>query len=112
MRIKSCYPALLLGGVFCVAQAAQPAGIEMLAKSFAHPPASARPGVYWYFLDGNMDRKAMTADLESMAETGIGNLLFLEVNLGVPAGPVKFMSEAWQENFVHAVREAERLGLE
>ena len=29
-----------------------------LAKSFSAPPDSARPGVYWYFMDGNQDRAA------------------------------------------------------
>jgi len=53
----------------------------------------------------------MTKDLESMKEAGIGNLIFLEVGIGVPRGPVDFMSEEWQDLYVHAVREAERLGI-
>ena len=85
---------------------------NVLAKRFHNPPDSARPGVYWYFMDGNLNREEMTADLESMKEAGIGNLVFLEVNVGVPRGPVDFMSEQWQNLFVHAVREAERLGIE
>ena len=75
-----------------------------LAKSFSAPPDSARPGVYWYFMDGNQDRAAMTADLEAMHQAGLRKALFLEVNIGVPRGPVDFMSEPWQENFAHAVR--------
>ena len=59
-----------------------------LAKRFQNPPDSARPGVYWYFMDGNLNREEMTADLEAMKEAGIGNLVFLEVNVGVPRGPV------------------------
>ncbi len=83
-----------------------------LKTAFKSPPDSARPGVYWYFMDGNLDRKAMTADLEAMKEAGIGNVIFLEVNVGVPRGKVDFMSDQWQDLFVHAVREAERLGIE
>ncbi len=83
-----------------------------LARRFQNPPDSARPGVYWYFMDGNLDREEMTADLESMKKAGIGNLVFLEVNVGVPRGPVDFMSEQWQNLFAHAVRQAERLGIE
>jgi len=85
---------------------------DVLSRSFVNPPDSARPGVYWYFMDGNLSREAMTADLESMKETGLGNLVFLEVNVGVPRGKVDFFSKEWQELFVHAVREAERLGIE
>jgi hypothetical protein len=82
-----------------------------LKQGFLNPPDSARPGVYWYFMDGNMSKEAMTKDLESMKEVGIGNVLFLEVNVGIPRGEVNFLSEEWQGLFKHAVREAERLGI-
>jgi hypothetical protein len=81
-------------------------------EAFRNPPDSARPGVYWYFMDGNLNRKEMVRDLESMREVGLGNLVFLEVNVGVPRGPIEFMSEEWQEMFVNAVRHAERLGID
>jgi len=83
-----------------------------LAEQFLTPPDSARPGVYWYFMDGNLNREEMVEDLESMKEAGIGNLVFLEVNIGVPRGPVDFMSDPWQDLFAHAVRHAERLGID
>ena len=85
--------------------------ITKLKADFLNPPDAARPGVYWYFMDGNLSKEAMTADLESMKKVGIGNLIFLEVNVGVPRGPVDFMSEQWQVLFKHAVHEAERLGI-
>lgn len=84
---------------------------DYLKQGFLNPPDSAKPGVYWYFMDGNLDREAITADLESMKKAGIGYALFLEVNVGVPRGKVDFLSEEWQELFKHAVREAERLGI-
>lgn len=84
---------------------------DMLKDEFYDPPGSSYPGVYWYFMDGNLSREGMTKDLESMKEVGINNLIFLEVGIGVPRGPVDFMSEEWQDLFVHAVREAERLGI-
>ncbi len=83
-----------------------------LARTFSQPPDAARPGVYWYFMDGNLSRAGMTRDLEAMRAAGLGHLVFLEVNVGVPRGPVDFLSDAWQELYVHAVREAERLGIE
>jgi hypothetical protein len=83
-----------------------------MENKFLDPPDSARPGVYWYFMDGNLSGQEMTADLESMKAAGLGNLVFLEVDIGLPRGPVKFMSEPWQERFVQAVRDAERLGLD
>lgn len=98
---------LLICLVSLTAQATDP-----LLVDFVKPPDSARPGVYWYFMDGNLNGKEMTADLESMKEVGLGNLVFLEVNVGVPQGPVKFMSEPWQDLFAQAVHDAERLGID
>lgn len=96
---------------FCVATI-QAQSIEHLKKGFLSPPDSAKPGVYWYFMDGNLTRESMTKDLEAMKAAGIGNLMFLEVNVGVPRGKVDFFSEEWQLLFTHAVKEAERLGIE
>ena len=76
-----------------------------LRSNFLNPPDSARPGVYWYFMDGNMSKEAMTEDLESMKRAGIGNVLFLEVNVGIPRGSVDFLSDQWQEMFTHGVRQ-------
>ncbi|MEL7586219.1 MAG: glycosyl hydrolase [Prolixibacteraceae bacterium] len=84
---------------------------DPLKASFINPPDTARPGVYWYFMDGNLSRESMTADLESMKEAGIGYVLFLEVNVGVPRGKVDFLSDEWQDLFAHAVHECERLGI-
>ncbi len=103
---------LILGLTFCLftSQCTQQSS-DPLKSAFVNPPDSARPGVYWYFMDGNTTAKAMTADLESMKKAGIGYVLFLEVNVGVPRGKVDFLSEEWQNLYVHAVREAERLGI-
>ncbi len=85
--------------------------LDKIKKSFANPPDSVRPGVYWYFMDGNLSREQMTADLESMKKAGIGNVIFLEVNVGVPRGKVDFLSTEWQELFTHALKESKRLGI-
>ncbi len=82
-----------------------------LKKGFLNPPDSARPGVYWFIMDGNMSKQGITADLESMKAAGLGSVLFMEVNVGVPRGKVDFMSEEWMNLFTHAVRESERLGI-
>ncbi|MDR1667083.1 MAG: hypothetical protein LBS03_05250, partial [Bacteroidales bacterium] len=37
--------------------------IAALEKGFNNPPSSARSGVYWYFMDGNFSREAVTKDL-------------------------------------------------
>lgn len=111
IRLKILLPFLL---VFCwmtIAGFIPFKGDDTLKAGFLNPPDSARPGVYWYFMDGNMSKEAMTADLESMKAVGIGQVLFLEVNVGIPRGKVDFLSDEWQNLFEHAVRESERLGI-
>ncbi len=101
------------GILICLCQCiALIAGADELKSNFATPPASARPWVYWYFMDGNLTREGMTADLEAMKKAGIGGAIFLEVNIGIPRGPVEFMSPQWQDLVVHGFHEAERLGIE
>lgn len=97
--------ALLLGGCHHTNE------LELLRADFVSPPETARPGVYWYFMDGNISKESITKDLEAMKEAGIGYVTFLEVNVGVPRGKVDFFSDEWKECFAHAVRECERLGI-
>ena len=47
-----------------------------------------------------------------MRRAGIGGLLFMDGDMGNPAGPHRFMSASWHEMFRHMVSEADRLGLE
>lgn len=83
-----------------------------LRDGFENPPAEARPGVYWYFIDGNQDRDQMIADLEAMKTVGLGSVIFLEVDLAMPRGPVAFMTPQWQENVTDAFIAAEKMGIE
>ena len=85
---------------------------DPLVQGFVRPPQSARPWVYWFWLNGNITREGITADLEAMKRVGIGGVLIMEVDQGAPVGPVGFMSGRWRELFKHVVAEAGRLGLE
>lgn len=111
---KSIYQSILILTITIIALAftsCTAQSEDKLKESFKNPPDNSKPGVYWYFMDGNLSCEGMTKDLESMKEVGISNLIFLEVGIGVPRGPVDFMSEEWQDLYIHAVREAERLGI-
>ena len=101
-----------LGGTVPTALAAATVTTDALATKFASPPDTARPWVYWFVMDGNFTRAGITADFEAMQRAGIGGVIFMEVNVGIPQGPVKFMSPEWRQLIKHAVAEAERLGLQ
>jgi hypothetical protein len=103
--------AVILGAV-PHALPAQPEAADPLARGFAQPPDTARPWVYWFWMDGNLSREGITADLEAMKRAGLGGVIIMEVNVGIPQGPVKFMGPEWRELFKHVAAEAARLGLE
>jgi hypothetical protein len=118
--MKNTFLRLLLA-VFVIAAAdakkAQAEGapeprLDELAQSFANPPPAARPWVYWTWIDGNMNKAGITADLEAMQRVGIGGALILDVSQSMPAGPMKFFDAQWQALFKHTVAEAKRLGME
>ncbi|WP_165226671.1 glycosyl hydrolase [Aquisphaera insulae] len=85
---------------------------EDLATGFAKPPQATRPWVYWFWLNSNITKQGITADLEAMKRVGVGGVLIMEVDQGAPVGPVSFMSDRWREMFGFAVAEAGRLGIE
>jgi hypothetical protein len=95
-----------------LATPAPAAPADALANDFRSPPATAKPWVYWYFMDGNLTHDGMMADLAAMKKAGIGGAIFLEANLGIPRGKVDFMSPQWLKLVGDAVREADRLGIQ
>src|SRR3954462_14117224 len=98
-------------GSICLA-ASETLELSDLEKNFVHPPDSCRPWVNWFWMDGNITKEGITADLEAMQRVGIGGALLMDVSQGIPRGPVRFGSPQWREMFQHAVAEAGRLGLQ
>lgn len=84
------------------------AGDRLHAQRIAN---DARPWAYGFWLDGNITKEGITADLEAMQSAGLGGLLFMDGSLGLPPGPYRFMSGPWLEHFQHLIAEAARLGL-
>jgi len=105
-----CVATLLSSNRSVHAGAAESRG--SLDNNFANPPASARPWVYWFWLNGNITSNGITADLEAMQRVGIGGVLIMEVDQGTPKGPAAFGSQPWRDLFKDVCAEAHRLGLE
>jgi len=87
-----------------------------LADGFLNPPASARPGAYWAWMNGNVNLPQLTRDLEEMKDKGLSSALIFDVGARdpdrvVPAGPA-FMGPESLQAICHAIREATRLGVD
>jgi hypothetical protein len=89
-----------------------------LETGWANPPLDARLRAYWWWLNGNITKAAITRDLEELKAKGFGGALICDAdgssqdgNDRAPHGP-DFFSPAWRELYKHALHEADRLGLE
>jgi alpha-L-rhamnosidase len=113
--MRAAIAGLIVCGLLERIQAQQP---DPLRAGFDHPPASAKMRCYWWWLNGNTTAETITRDLEAMREKGFGGAILVDAdgsakdgNSEVPSGPA-IGSPQWISLFVHALAEAQRLGLE
>src|ERR1700722_2652007 len=87
---------------------------EKIPGDFASPPFDCGPWVYWFWLEVNVTREGITADLEAMKAVGIAGVLIMDVDQGTPASfnGSQFGDAKWYELFQFACEEAGRLGIE
>jgi len=87
---------------------------DKTAEEFASPPFNCGPWVYWFWLNVNVTREGITADLEAMKAAGIAGVMIMDVDEGTPPSfnGSKFGDAVWYELFKFACEEAHRLGIE
>src|SRR5260221_12082831 len=52
------------------------AGLEM---GWQHPPAAAKPWVFWYWMNAAVSKEGIHADLEAMKKAGIGGAYLMHI---------------------------------
>jgi hypothetical protein len=86
-----------------------------LGPDFRHPPQAARPWAFWYWMNAAVSPAALTADLEAMKEVGLGGAYLMPIRGATDPPqwepPVEQLTPEWWEAVLHALREADRLGL-
>ncbi|WP_188770990.1 glycosyl hydrolase [Novosphingobium endophyticum] len=95
--------------------AAAPKSTPSLEEAFRDPPSSARPRVWWHWMNGNVTKDGIAKDLAWMKRVGIGGLQNFDANLMTPKivdRRLVYMTPEWKDAFRYAVSEADRLGLE
>ena len=87
-----------------------------LETGFRNPPDEARPGAYWLWLNGYVNRDQVETELKSLHAAGIRGLCLFDMGATgdkskmPPAGPA-FLSDRSVSDIAHAVRIAGRLGM-
>jgi hypothetical protein len=103
---------------FLALATAQPATAQPAPdpKIFLNPPASARPWVFWYWMNAAVSKEGLHADLLAMKSAGIGGAYLMPIN--GPANPPQYtpiteqLSPRWWEMVRYAMQQADSLGLQ
>jgi hypothetical protein len=103
---------LCLGMVQCKSPSKQGAVLE---KGFQNPPESAKPRVWWHWMNGNITKEGIRADLEWMHRVGIAGFQNFDAALMTPQIVEKrlvYMTPEWKDAFQFTTKLADSLGLE
>ncbi|HEX2395429.1 MAG TPA: glycosyl hydrolase, partial [Bacteroidales bacterium] len=106
--------SVMLGIAIIQCESSSEEGDELEA-GFLNPPASARPRVWWHWMNGNITREGIKADLEWMHRIGIAGFQNFDAALETPRivdERLVYMTPAWKDAFLYTTRLADSLGLE
>ena len=106
--LRRACPALLLILVFITASV----DASELEAGFNNPPVDARPLGWWHWINGNVTKEGIKADLEAAKRAGMGGVQMFDVEIYMPPGSVRYGSDAWHEHVQYAIETADELGLE
>ena len=68
---------------------------DALLATFRQPPPGARPEVWWHWMNGNVSRAGIVADLDAMAAVGLGGVTIFDAGCAIPPGPIAFNTPEW-----------------
>ncbi len=86
-----------------------------LKQDFQNPPNSAKPRVWWHWMNGNITKDGIQKDLDWMQRIGIGGFQNFDANLFTPVVVPKklvFMTPDWKDAFKFTTELADKKGLE
>src|SRR5664280_450692 len=88
---------------------------DALERGFQNPPESAKPRVWWHWMNGNITKEGIKLDLEWMKRVGIGGFQNFDAALNTPQVVEKrlvYMTPEWKDAFKYTTTLADQLGLE
>lgn len=88
---------------------------QELERGFQTPPASARPRVWWHWMNGNITKEGIALDLDWMHRVGIVGYQNFDVTFDTPQvvdRRLVYMTPEWKDAFHFALEKADGLGFE
>ncbi|HEY1463783.1 MAG TPA: glycosyl hydrolase, partial [Terriglobales bacterium] len=86
-----------------------------LQQNFKNPPSSARPRVWWHWMNGNITQEGIKLDLEWMHRAGIAGFQNFDAALQTPQVVDKrlaYMTPEWKDAFKYAINLGDHFGME
>ena len=107
IQINKYWIIIKLIAVFILSISFNSGNAQSLSEIFHTPPDSVKPSGYWWWLNGNVDKEAITRDLEEFKAKGLGAVLL--VSSGNFPNPSEFegnafLGDVWMEYYKHALR--------
>jgi hypothetical protein len=88
---------------------------DPLKSGFQNPPESAKPRVWWHWMNGNISKDGIKLDEEWMHRVGIGGFQNFDAQLGTPQvvkQRLAYMTPEWKDAFKYAIVLGDQLGME
>jgi hypothetical protein len=88
---------------------------DTLEQGFRRPPQSAKPLVWWHWMNGNISKEGIKLDLEWMHRVGLGGFQNFDAALATPQvvdHRLAYMTPEWKDAFKYATTMADQLGME
>ncbi|MEN9908627.1 MAG: hypothetical protein RLZZ540_1776 [Bacteroidota bacterium] len=89
--------------------------INTLSNGFSNPPNSAKPRVWWHWMNGNISKDGIAKDLAWMNRIGIGGFMNFDAAMMTPqivAKRLSYMDPEWKDAFKFTTKLADSLHLE
>ncbi|HVN56938.1 MAG TPA: glycosyl hydrolase [Bacteroidales bacterium] len=107
--------SFILAAIFLSACSGPADKTDMLRDGFMNPPQGARPRVWWHWMNGNITKEGIKADLQWMHRVGIGGFQNFDASLLTPQvvkQRLVYMTPEWKDAFRFTAGLADSLGLE
>jgi hypothetical protein len=88
---------------------------DQLLEGFRNPPESAKPRVWWHWMNGNITQEGIRLDLEWMHRVGIAGYQNFDAALETPQVVEKrlaYMTPEWKDAFRYAIHLGDQFGME
>jgi hypothetical protein len=88
---------------------------DPLEQGFQQPPDSAKPRVWWHWMNGNISKEGIKLDLEWMHRVRLAGFQNFDAALATPQvvdHRLAYMTPEWKDAFKYATTLADQLGME